>query len=583
MKVCFRKLMYIIKNLLDSNYYYNKCICNFLELLKEGYEKSILESKIMCIKKINDFINNEKGKINNEIILKDFVDKTKIHLISPLIKYILENKKKEDIFSFIIKDSDIIDFADNNWSNIEKLILEKKLNYNKKDDKLIIDFFKKENEKILPKIFSKDIYSYFEQYKTSSINPEPYSLLKSNRDAKGIEEKEVPDPIKENILPKNYDSIDYEMLTFDRKENIKYMPEFIKELDNSEFIIGGNKDNINFLDNNFKISKKNIPIGKNNFVYNICIRAKNEENTGTKIIICSEFETSLIQKDLKITPKQALKNKSWNCVEVRMNNHIICEDDGAMHYINLFDMTYDSSNKNIICNESLYRGVIQINKDIVALTSNQFLPKGEDKLIFYNIIPRKVYKKKIYNYSFNISSNGLTLISNDKNDYKILLCACKKYYHRQKNGILLVIFDEENIDFEKKFYHTKNFEVYCFCQLYQMKENIIKCNDKITDFFLVGGFESNKGKGIIKLYKIEYSNDNKNIELIFIQDIITSEIACNGTINCIIQTREKRKIIFTCTNGYIYILNPPNLTAAGQACQISNLINIKKKNFRITN
>ena len=127
-----------------------------------------------------------------------------------------------------------------------------------------------------------------------------------------------------------------------------------------------------------------------------------------------------------------------------------------MHYINLFDMTYDSSNKNIICNESLYRGAIQINENIVALTSNQFLPKGEDKLIFYNIIPRKVYKKKINNYSFNISPNGLTLISNDKNDYIILLCACKKYYHRQKNGILLVIFDKDNIDFETKFYHAKN-------------------------------------------------------------------------------------------------------------------------------
>ena len=578
------KINYIIKNLLDSNYYYNKCICFFLELLKEECEESILESKIKYIKKIDDFINNQKGKINNDINLKDFVDESKIHLISPLIRYILENKNKENIVSFIIKDSDIIDFANNNWENIEKLVLEKKLNDNKKDDKLIIDFFiKKENEKILLKIFPKDIYSYyFEQYKTSSINLKISSYLNNNRDAKGIEEKEVPEPIKENILPKNYDSIDYEMFTFVTKENIKYMPEFIKELDNSEFIIGGNKDNINFMDNNFKISKKNISIGKNNFVYNICLRAKNEDNTGTKIIICSEFETSLlIQKDLKITPKQALKNKSWNCVEVRMNNHIICEDDGAMHYINLFDMTYESSNKNIICNESLYRGAIQITKDIVALTSNQFLPKGEDKLIFYNIIPRKVYKKKIYDYSFNISPNGLTLISNDKNDYIILLCACKKYYHRQKNGILLVIFDEENIDFETKFYHTENFEVYCFCQLYQMKENIIKCNDKITDFFLVGGFESNKGKGIIKLYKIEYSNDNKNIELIFIQDIL-SDIVCNGTINCIIQTREKRNIIFTCTNGYIYILNPPNLSVASQACQIRNLLNIKK-NFRISN
>ena len=149
---------------MDSNYYYNKYIYFFLELLKEVYEKSILESKIIYIKKIDDFINNEKGKI-----LKDLVDKAKIHLISPLIKYIFENKNKENIFNFIIKDSDIIDFAVNNWANKEKLVLEKKLNDNKKDDKLIIDFFKKENEKILLIIFPKDINSYYEQYKTSSI------------------------------------------------------------------------------------------------------------------------------------------------------------------------------------------------------------------------------------------------------------------------------------------------------------------------------------------------------------------------------------------------------------------------------
>ena len=43
------KINYIIKNLLDSNYYYNKCICFFLELLKEECEESILESKIKYI------------------------------------------------------------------------------------------------------------------------------------------------------------------------------------------------------------------------------------------------------------------------------------------------------------------------------------------------------------------------------------------------------------------------------------------------------------------------------------------------------------------------------------------------------
>ena len=45
-------------------------------------------------------------------------------------------------------------------------------------------------------------------------------------------------------------------------------------------------------------------------------------------------------------------------------------------------------------------------------------------------------------------------------------------------------------------------------------------------------------------------------------DIIISNIRCKGTINCIIQTKVKRNIVFTCTDGFIYILNPPNLNAA---------------------
>ena len=529
------KINYIIKYLCDSDYYYNKFIELFLIKLKERYQKYNLNSKKDDIKKIDEFINNINRTINIEYYFKDF-DKIKINLISP-------------IFSHIVIDK---------WPNIEKMILEKKLDDIEDENKSkIIDYFKdKQNEIILTKIFPRDIYNYyFERYKNSQIND---WYEKSFEDAKAIEDKEFSFISQHSSII----SSDCEITKFIKKVKLEYKPEFIKELDNNEFIVGG-KNNLNFLDEKFNINyEKIIRLEKDNIIYNICERAKNEEDTDMKIIICSENETLLLtQKGSKSNIKKILENSSFNCVEVKINNHIFCEDDGIAHYVNLFDMTDDSKDKKFsIDNKCSYRGLIVINEDIVALTSNKILSKGEDKLIFYNIPTNLIYTNEIYKYSFNTSPNGLTLITNTKNNLKILLCACKKFISKQKNGILLVIINGKNIEFHK-FYDTKNFEVYCFCQIYQKDKNILINNDKLTDLFLVGGFDSKKSVGIIKLYKMEYSDNNKNIEIKFIQDILindNNDIIYKGPINCIIQTKIERKILISFSNGYIYVMTPPN-------------------------
>ena len=69
----------------------------------------------------------------------------------------------------------------------------------------------------------------------------------------------------------------------------------------------------------------------------------------------------------------------------------------------------------------------------------------------------------------------------------------------------------------------------------------------------------------------------------YIQGIIINNSVCERTINWIIQTKEKRNIIFTYTHeDIIFILNLSNLTSVNQKCQINNLLNIKNKNFKIT-
>ena len=95
----------------------------------------------------------------------------------------------------------------------------------------------------------------------------------------------------------------------------------------------------------------------------------------------------------------------------------------------------------------------------------------------------------------------------------------------QKNGILLInvkITEKETIKYY--FYDTGNFEANCFCQIFILD----KTNNKILDgnkitiatyYFLVGGFESKKCKGIIKLYKIINNENFLETKIEFIQDI----------------------------------------------------------------
>jgi hypothetical protein len=231
------------------------------------------------------------------------------------------------------------------------------------------------------------------------------------------------------------------------------------------------------------------------------------------------------------------------------------------------------SKKDINVNNKNYRGGIQINKFLFAFTSNSNFPNGEDKLIIYNYNKKSIVQT-IEEYSFIVSSNGLCLIDNkiDENN-KILLCACKKYNFQQKNGILLIKLEinDNDLKFQKFFYDTDDFEINCFCQICNVENNNAigeditqKENIEIykTDFVLVGGFDEEKGEGIIKLYKIKNNEDNSE-KLEFLQDI-EFEINDNfnvfeNSISCITQSNITGNIIVSCWDGNTYLLNPPNI------------------------
>ena len=153
---------------------------------------------------------------------------------------------------------------------------------------------------------------------------------------------------------------------------------------------------------------------------------------------------------------------------------------------------------------------------------------------------------------------------------KILLCACKKYIKGQKNGILL-INNLKNIDkADKIFYNTNNFEVHCFCPILIIEDNLIlsKLSQyKKTNYFFVGGFDKNRNKGSIKLYKIKKEQKLEIEEIYEIEEIIDINNknikdfkGFKGPISSIIQSSYNGNIIITCWDGNVYLFSKPNLS-----------------------
>ena len=213
-----------------------------------------------------------------------------------------------------------------------------------------------------------------------------------------------------------------------------------------------------------------------------------------------------------------------------------------------------------------YKEGIQINKILSAFTSNKIINNGKDKITFYNSNTNKHID--IENNSFILSTTGLCLMPVDNKNNNILLCACKKYIKGQKNGILLITdlkaVDESNYDKNNniKFYNTKDFEVHCFCQIIIIVNNKIFEKPKIekTNYFFVGGFDTKKHKGGIKLYKIK-KNKKEIIEIEKIQDIVLENEyeLFKGPISCIKQSTSNGNILITCWDGNVYLFNPPDL------------------------
>jgi FkbM family methyltransferase len=200
------------------------------------------------------------------------------------------------------------------------------------------------------------------------------------------------------------------------------------------------------------------------------------------------------------------------------------------------------------------------------------MPNGKDSLIFFDLFFGKLYE--LEGYSFSINKNSLLLVKNNKTiDDKILICACTKYMESQENGLLFVntkINDSKEL--YDSFIKTGNFQPYCLAQIYLVDTSIIKDNDQnekerkkySTDYFFVGGFDQERAKGAIKLYKIYFDYNPAKITIKFVHDIILENekeefYGFNGAVTSIVQSYETGEFLISCSDGNICLFTQANI------------------------
>ena len=313
--------------------------------------------------------------------------------------------------------------------------------------------------------------------------------------------------------------------------------EGIKELKNGFYASYGTDNRIILYDRNFNLKQRGEEIS--DLIYHILeITSQERVEKDIQIIICTNESVRLNQINLEKGTTRCTEFDYGGviCLEIKKNNYVVCGEEGAYHFSDLFSKIIQSKKNRLF--EETYRGGLVVNPNLVAFSSNKVIPGGEDRLTFYNPNSKKIVKE-YRNYSFIMSSNGLALLENEKikDSSKIFLAACKKYHSNQKNGILKIIssfreYDTPIVTFED----TDNFEVYCFCRISIIKnENLSKKildkekNEKEgieilpTNYFFIGGFDTNTRYGLIKLYKAIFSDIQKENTIEYIQDIVIEE------------------------------------------------------------
>ena len=408
---------------------------------------------------------------------------------------------------------------------------------------------------------NKDIKN--ENINKSENNKEEKIIADENKDDCDVKNK------KDNL---NRSVIDYEKdkkKIMTKKETYKFNSDLIKEIYSDVYFLADNEKNlVKIVNKDWKDKIENLKDFNDKIIniYDITLIDNNKEDLISIIIFgyngiylaninIDKNETDI--KKLFIHKYDSLNIKEAN---IYIKNYKISYKEKTS---DLYDLFTNSNSKEdiLIYDKNFFNEIIKINENIIVLTSNTNLPNGDDLIIFYDL-KEKETKHIINNYSFVMGRNGLLLLTNDysENKNKFLLCACKKYSTHQKNGILLIKPEfKDNEEIKKYFYETTNFEVYCLCPIL----NIV--TDKkilVNNYFFVGGFDTKNREGKIRLYRINYEEEDYKNKIEHLQDIVfqDEEINFKGAIISLIQSKTTGSIIASCYDGFIHEFTQPNLS-----------------------
>ena len=486
-------------------------------------------------------------------------------------------KQKKIIKKNIVKLKEFNIIMNNESKNTEC----KQLNeHNDNNDNNKIDTTKNNNNN---KINTANNYNSNNGITQSTSDTSKKNIQKKTEDIQQKTEGSIKN--KKNIQQKKEDNLNKNKNKKEKYDSVKTL-DFIKGIkfgDYLIYLIGGLNSSLYFYDqflNNIKINSSLI--NELNGFYSVeIINNNNNIEMVLSLVNCIYFfKLNFSGGPLNITKNNEEKFPFLQFFETIVNNRkyqITFGSFGVKVFVNLCSSKIVNPHSVIIFEEPVNGGILICN-NIFAFVSNNIQKKS--KIIFYNIydINKKIninenMKEIDFNYTVNSAINSLSLMEYSKKNksYKLLLCACKKYTKNQNNGILLVNYNinqDQVVNLNYKFKKTGNFEVYCFCQLSLYENiqffNLDNKNITKTNYCLIGGFVPNKGKGVIKLYKLIY-NKNKKVNIKYVKDYFFKDKDgvtykyFRGPVSCIIQSNLDGRVLVTTWGNDIHLLNAPDI------------------------
>ena len=543
----------------------------FFSNFTEQLDLKNVEITQTMMEELNKFFEEEESKNEYNILKsKDLFNKSKINFFYNLFKYI---------------------FKDNFFISQNTFLSELRKN--------IINILRKENE-IQSKLFSNSITEEKFEYVINFVTYSKFfydKFISKELDIK-TSEKNISISFK-NTSKRDFSSgfssegkaswsnlykDSNQTMTTDITENISKEEEidfskFIKNESNDYIILKFTGKTVNKKD---EVTKQIIHLEDGKFldIDNYIGTTINEDNVReinkNKNVICSisseignlivkEIEGTIKEDDYTVKNELKLSKEKFDSIKEISNTKEYIKTGLMSFLVNYYDNNKINDNSESGYIKLNFNAITKIDEDgdLYAFVSNDIYDNSQNKLVFY--YESSNFKTQVFDgteaekgkLSFNIGNNALFKIDIDANN-KLLLCACKSYVPGYKNGILIIKIEikrDKKTKIENystkhyKFDDTFDFEVNCFCKIYENKE-------KSFSYILVGGFEVEKRRGMVKLYKISYKGEN--IKLEFVQDAIEDYFDFCGLIDNIVRPDDKkRSIIISCFPGTDYEFNLP--------------------------